>query len=860
MKKFLLIILTLFTISAGAQIVNIPDPVFKQGLLNAGYITPAVVRAYNSAGTLMIVDANNDDEIQASEAEAVWNLDLSTTFDIVSLEGIAAFSNLRKLNCAVNDIQTIDVTALTFLEELICNSQNGPGLTSVNVSGLQYLEKITCNSNEISNLNLTNVPSLKFLNCDNNFISNLDLAGKPDLEELRCGSNNLVNLNASDKPNLKKVSCQANDLQTVNFSNTSIQYLAINNNNLNSLDLSAYTSLIEVTCSYNPLQSLNVSGLVNLKILRCTNTSLSTLNVDGLNAMTNLEIQYSPNISNLSFNGNQQLTKIFALNCGLETISFTNLPSLSEVRLHNNSIEQLDFSTCPNISSIMTPNNPLQFVNLKNGALNDIYLPHTANYTELAYICIDDIEADYFTTAAANYPEINFNSYCSVDPGGNYNSVTGTIKFDYNNDGCDELDNIANFMVLSITDGNYSGNAYTGNNGTYSFYTYENSVTITPQFPNGWFTATPASAVVSFADEDTVNQNFCITSNGLHPDLEIVIVPINPAQPGFDAMYKIIYRNKGNQNLSGEVTFNYEEAVLDFVSASPAEASLSAGSITWAYSELLPYQTREIVVVLNVNGPMETPPVNNDDVIFFSAAITPAENDETPEDNNFGFEQIVVGSYDPNDIACLEGNIVSPDKIGEYLHYNINFENTGTFPATFIVVKDEINEDQFDISTLQLLYASHDVEVRVQGNKVEFYFDDIQLDPLEKGNVVFKIKTKNTLEVNDDVTQQANIFFDYNWPIETNEATTIFQVLSTDNFEVDNSVKMYPNPAEGVLNITADNSITSIQLYDIQGRLLQAVSPDDIAAKLDVSSRAAGIYFIKIATETGMKVEKLVKK
>ena len=49
--------------------------------------------------------------------------------------------------------------------------------------------------------------------------------------------------------------------------------------------------------------------------------------------------------------------------------------------------------------------------------------------------------------------------------------------------------------------------------------------------------------------------------------------------------------------------------------------------------------------------------------------------------------------------------------------------------------------------------------------------------------------------------------------------------------------------------------IKSVQLYDVQGRLLQAAS----GTIIDVSNRAAGIYFVKVMTAKGMKVEKLVR-
>ena len=78
-------------------------------------------------------------------------------------------------------------------------------------------------------------------------------------------------------------------------------------------------------------------------------------------------------------------------------------------------------------------------------------------------------------------------------------------------------------------------------------------------------------------------------------------------------------------------------------------------------------------------------------------------------------------------------------------------------------------------------------------------------------------------------------------------------------FEVDNSVTVYPNPALNEVIITADNKIKSIQLYDAQGRIIMTRLMDDLESKLDMSSHSKGIYFIKITSEKGAQVQKLIK-
>ncbi len=150
--------------------------------------------------------------------------------------------------------------------------------------------------------------------------------------------------------------------------------------------------------------------------------------------------------------------------------------------------------------------------------------------------------------------------------------------------------------------------------------------------------------------------------------------------------------------------------------------------------------------------------------------------DDTPQDNTFAFNQTIVNSFDPNDKTCLEGSSVSTEMVGQYLHYMIRFENTGTAPAQNIIVKDIIDITKYDLSSLIPLTGSHPFTTRIVGtNKVEFIFENINL-PSEPdsndGYVAFKIKTKPTLVAGNSVANSASIYFDYNLPIVTNTATT----------------------------------------------------------------------------------------
>lgn len=569
------------------------------------------------------------------------------------------------------------------------------------------------------------------------------------------------------------------------------------------------------------------------------------------------------NFNITSLEGIEYFTNLKRLDCADNSITMIDLTALVNLEFINCTacpITELDFSASPNLTDFKANNcTALTYINMKNGTiLSSPELTEMNNTTGLTYVCVDEGEAEVL---APYFPALNMSTYCSFLPGGDYNTITGTLTYDIGDDGCEWTDPVRPFMKLNITDGTNSETVFTNSAGNYNFYTGAGDFTITPEFENSFFLASPGYASVNFpvVDNSVVTENFCISPSSTHNDIEVVMVPIGPAQPGLNADYKIVYKNKGNTVLSGGVSCGWEDALMEYVYIYPMADVIGTGTYTWYYNDLQPFESREIFMTLKVNSSADTPAVNIGDVLPFTANATITGVDETPSDNDFSVDQVVVGAYPSNSIICIEGDTEPTENIGEYLHYVVNFENTGTSPANSIVIRHELDETKFDISSLQLLNSSHEVSARVEENVVEFIFQNANLSVADHGNILFKVKSRSNLMANDVVTNNADIYFDYNVPVQTNDANTTFAILNALKFELDNSVGLYPNPSKGTVTIIADTAIMSVQLYDIQGRLLQVKVGNDTNTQLDISAQPTGLYFVKITTEKGSKVEKLVK-
>jgi Leucine-rich repeat (LRR) protein len=834
------------------------------GIQNAGVLNSLDVSGCTNLKNLTC----RNTQLTSLNVNNLTNLEhLTCTNSLISNLSLNGLLNLKSLDYSFNYLTNVNLFNLPLLEVLGCT---GNQLTTLDISNLTSLKTLSCGFNQLTTLNLDGLISLVGLDFSSNNITLANISGiSPDLVYLGCGFNNLTSLDLSMFPALEGLSCTQNQLTSLDLSfSNNLKFLDCRQNQISSLNLSNLNQLFQLDCSNNLLTSLNTSNLTDLWALQCSNNQITSLDLTNNQSLEILGYSNNP-LPNLNLNNVPSLKGVSCSATQTTILDVSSLTNLSYLYCDENELQSLDVSNCPNLNELYCADNQLATLFLKNGANEQIL--DFSNNPNLQYICADTSQLESIQTQL-NSMGMNTtvsNSYCSFSPGGNHNTVTGLTIFDDNNNGCEITDEVNPFIRLDINDGTASGSTVTNINGSYNFFTNAGSYSITPNVENPtWFNFSPSFANFSFPNNNNniSTQNFCIQAVGIHNDIEVVLAPIDFARPGFDATYKIVYKNKGNQMHSGTVTLNFDDSRIDFVSATPSVNSAITNVLTWNYINLMPFENRSILITLNTNSPQEIPAVNNGDILNFTTSITPVVNDELPNDNSFDFNQIVVGSYDPNDITCLEGDTVDPSEIGNYLHYVINFENLGTFYAENVVVRTEVDATKYDISTLQVMNTSHPSSTRITGNVVEFIFEDINLAEASgnppvggHGNVLFKIKTKEDLEVNEFVTKKAGIYFDYNFPIITNDAETTFAALNNPDFEIDESLTVYPNPTSSNVNITSDFMIQSIELYDIQGRILSTNLESSNDVNFDISMRQNGLYFLKIKTEKGIKVVKIVK-
>ena len=83
---------------------------------------------------------------------------------------------------------------------------------------------------------------------------------------------------------------------------------------------------------------------------------------------------------------------------------------------------------------------------------------------------------------------------------------------------------------------------------------------------------------------------------------------------------------------------------------------------------------------------------------------------------------------------------------------------------------------------------------------------------------------------------------------------TTAPVLGTNDFKQgSNTISLYPNPAQEVLNISSSNSITNIEVYDLLGK---KVATNNNTKNVNVAALGKGFYIVKVVHENGSVVAK----
>jgi len=426
-------------------------------------------------------------------------------------------------------------------------------------------------------------------------------------------------------------------------------------------------------------------------------------------------------------------------------------------------------------------------------------------------------------------------------------------------------------FVYQINDSGTNVNGYSPS-GQYAIYetnpanSYDFSYEIQPEYAAYYSVGTTVYNNITVAvGSGTQVLYFPLTLTQTYNDLSVSIAPLSAPRPGLTYQNKIVYKNTGLTAASGTITF-VKPGPVTITTISQTGTVANVGGFTYAFTNLLPNETRTITVTMTVPA---APTVNANDVLTDSASITVLSDDINAFNNTSSNTQIVVNSWDPNDKMESHGDKIPFNTFSQndYLYYTIRFQNNGTSYAIDINIQDLLNA-KIDPLSVRMVSASHNYVMNRVGNQLTWNFKNIYLPPSSvnltgsSGFVQFRVKLNPGFQAGDIIPNNAAIIFDTNPAITTNTFNIKFTTpLSTASFNT-GSLRVYPNPASTVIQVNVVDStekIASVVLYDMLGKAVKDTNTEATSnMTLDVSDIAKGVYLMEITSESHLKVTKKV--
>jgi hypothetical protein len=113
----------------------------------------------------------------------------------------------------------------------------------------------------------------------------------------------------------------------------------------------------------------------------------------------------------------------------------------------------------------------------------------------------------------------------------------------------------------------------------------------------------------------------------------------------------------------------------------------------------------------------------------------------------------------------------------------------------------------------------------------------------------------------------ASIFFNFGTTGQTAGAKTYYfddvyfgVYTSTRNNNLVEGLNVFPNPTANQWMVSSENTdIVSIEVFDVQGKQVLYLEPNNRNVTIDATAFASGVYFTKISTQKGVQNTKLIK-
>ncbi|MBL4704884.1 MAG: VCBS repeat-containing protein [Flavobacteriales bacterium] len=322
---------------------------------------------------------------------------------------------------------------------------------------------------------------------------------------------------------------------------------------------------------------------------------------------------------------------------------------------------------------------------------------------------------------------------------------------------------------------------------------------------------------------------------------------------GFRNQFLLSLNNKGTRTAKTNLQIDLEfpsEVVL--IESSPVYDQKSGDTYTWFVDSIQVGATATIAIVDSVSIFASI-----GDSATFNVTSSAGETELNIEDNNMSLKEEIVGSIDPNDLQAWpkgSGPLGLID-VDQWITYKIRFQNVGNYPASFITVTDVLHYP-LDLSSFQMLSASHHYRLNQEGTSFVWQFNNINLvdsttnESESHGYIVFKVKIIAGARVGTKILNEASIIFDYEQAVPTNSVR--HTILSRPSKVTE--LTLIPNPATSTVLILVDGLEAPFQLIitNSNGQNMPIHKEQtESGFMVDVSDFNSGVYMVRLLSKDG---------
>ncbi|MBK7110210.1 MAG: T9SS type A sorting domain-containing protein [Bacteroidetes bacterium] len=452
-----------------------------------------------------------------------------------------------------------------------------------------------------------------------------------------------------------------------------------------------------------------------------------------------------------------------------------------------------------------------------------------------------------------------------------YSTLQGNIFYDMN--GNDEKDSgepgIPDLIVQNVPGSLYGVSNENGDYKIHVFDTAEYQIsTDTPLYFSLSYPDDFHTVIVDTPYDSINNLDFAFVADELVSDIS---VHLNNSMltPGSVNHYQLTINNFGTIAATApDLNLSIPE-FLSIDSSSNIFIDSIVPDLKWSLLDLSPFA--EIQVDLYCSSVFDTLWI--DSVVTSIASVNSLTEDANILNNTDTLNQIVYSSFDPNIIS------VSPlpeqpsgftNPAIETLEYTIEFQNTGNYPAHFVHLENQLPEE-LQVLSFRMVASSHPYNIELDNSGlINWYFNDIILpDSSENylesmGFVTYAIDVVPDLSLGTTIINSAEIYFDNNPPVFTNNAITILDTVVGTNVEnnFDDKIQLltlYPNPATSTICWQQENQVQQISIFSLVGELVFfKINIENNC--IDITALPQGIYVYRITTGDGMEQQgKIIK-